>query len=142
MTTKELKVSAIRNGTVIDHIAAGKAFAVVKILHLDQTNETVTIASNVPSGITGKKDIVKIEHRALSAAGTGNFIDEYDVVNKSVVPLPSTIERIVRCSNPLCISNHEEINTCFSVEQKAPLVIRCHYCERTMKEKDVIKVFG
>ena len=153
MTTRELKVSAIRNGTVIDHIAAGTAFTVVKILHLDQTKETVTIASNVPSGITGKKDIVKIEHRALSPeevssialispTATVNIIEEYEVVEKSVVSLPDTIERIVRCSNPLCISNHEEIHTCFNVEQKSPLVIRCYYCERTMGGKDVLKVLG
>lgn len=153
MTTKELKVSAIKNGTVIDHIAPGKAFTVVKILHLDQTNETVTIASNVPSGVTGKKDIVKIEHRALSPeevssialispAATVNIIEDYEVVDKSIVSLPESIERIVTCSNPLCITNHEEISTCFNVEQKNPLVIRCHYCERTMKEKDVIKVLG
>jgi len=151
--TKELKVSAIMDGTVIDHIAAGKAFTVVKILHLDQTHETVTIASNVPSGVTGKKDIVKIEHRVLSPEevssialispnATVNIIDDYEVVEKRLVELPDTIERILRCSNPLCITNHEEVRTRFNVETKAPLAIRCHYCERSMKEKDVLRVLG
>ena len=38
---KELIVSAIENGTVIDHIPADKVFQVVKILGLDKTSNPV-----------------------------------------------------------------------------------------------------
>jgi len=151
MTEKKLKVSAIRQGTVIDHILQGKAYSVVKILHLDTYTETVTIASNVPSGISGKKDIVKIENRRLSPTevssialispdATVNIIEEYDVIEKGKITPPDEIDNIITCTNPLCITNHEDVGTRFNVEQKDPLVIRCHYCERTMKEKDIEKV--
>ncbi|RZN45205.1 aspartate carbamoyltransferase regulatory subunit [archaeon] len=153
MSKKKLKVSAIRNGTVIDHIRPGKAFSVVKILHLDETDETVTITSRVASKVSGTKDIVKIEDRELlteevssialiSPEATVNIIKEYEVIDKRNVRLPDTIENILPCSNPVCITNHEPVVTVFRVERSRPIVLRCHYCERTMQEKDVVKVLG
>jgi len=153
MSSKKLKVSAINNGTVIDHILPGKAYAVVKILHLERYNETVTIASNVTSGKTEKKDIVKIENRVLSneevssialisPEATVNIIKNYDVLEKRKISLPDKVDNIVHCTNPLCITNHEKVRTRFKVIQNKPLLIRCEYCERTMDEKDVEKVLG
>jgi len=153
MSTRKLKVSAINNGTVIDHILPGKAYAVVKILHLEKYNETVTIASNVCSGKTERKDIVKIENRALSAEevssialispeATVNIIKNYDVIEKGKIALPEVRESIIPCTNPLCITNHEKVRTRFKIMEKTPLLIRCEYCERTMDEKDVEKVLG
>jgi len=153
MNSKKLKVSAINNGTVIDHILPGKAYGVVKILHLERYKETVTIASNVTSGKTERKDIVKIENRALSAEevssialispdATVNIIKNYDVIEKRKISLPERVENIIPCTNPLCITNHENVRTRFNVIQKKPLLIRCEYCERTMDEKDVEKVLG
>ncbi|MHC1604874.1 MAG: aspartate carbamoyltransferase regulatory subunit [Candidatus Methanofastidiosia archaeon] len=153
MTKKELKVSAIHNGTVIDHILPGKAFEVVKILHLDTYPGTVTIASKVPSRFSEKKDIIKIENRALSQKevssialispnATVNIIENYEVKEKRNIRLPAIIENILKCTNPLCITNFENIDTKFNVKKKNPLLLRCHYCERTMDEKDVLKVLG
>ncbi|MHC1582177.1 MAG: aspartate carbamoyltransferase regulatory subunit, partial [Candidatus Syntropharchaeia archaeon] len=63
---KELRVRSIQNGTVIDHIAAGQALNVLKILGITgKTDTVVSMAMNVPSSIMGKKDIVKIENREL-----------------------------------------------------------------------------
>ena len=58
----ELKIRAIENGTVIDHITANKALHILKILGLpDETTKNVTIAMNVSSKEIGRKDILKIE---------------------------------------------------------------------------------
>ena len=38
---KELKVSAIRNGTVIDHIPSDRSFQVIKILNLETSNKQI-----------------------------------------------------------------------------------------------------
>ena len=64
---KELKISAIQNGTVIDHITAGMALKVLHILGLDvkAPESTVSVIMHVPSRAHGFKDIVKIEDREL-----------------------------------------------------------------------------
>ena len=57
-----LKVDAIENGTVIDHIKAGKGQKVLGLLGIDDKFESrVALVMNVASKKLGKKDIVKIE---------------------------------------------------------------------------------
>jgi len=68
MAETTLLVSKIKNGTVIDHITAGHALDVVKILGITgRTNGTVLIAMHVPSKQLGTKDILKVEGRELDA---------------------------------------------------------------------------
>ncbi|HDI10421.1 MAG TPA: aspartate carbamoyltransferase regulatory subunit, partial [Euryarchaeota archaeon] len=57
-------VSKIRNGTVIDHIEAGQALNVARILKISPKDK-VLIAMNVFSEKYCKKDILKIEDREL-----------------------------------------------------------------------------
>ena len=65
----ELRVSKIRNGTVIDHVAAGEALHVLAILGIDGSGgESVSLGMNVPSERMGRKDIVKVEGREMSQA--------------------------------------------------------------------------
>jgi len=117
---QELYVKKIHNGTVIDHISAGHALDVLKILNIDgHDGNIVSIAMNVASKHQNKKDIVKVEGRelkpsevdkiALIAPGaTINIIREFEVAEKNRVKLPDTIGGIVRCANPSCISNAGE----------------------------------
>ncbi|MFQ6086607.1 MAG: aspartate carbamoyltransferase regulatory subunit, partial [Candidatus Bathyarchaeia archaeon] len=50
MSKKTLRVSKIKEGTVIDHITGGHALDVVKILGITgRTDGVVTVAMNVPS---------------------------------------------------------------------------------------------
>ena len=57
----ELKIKAIENGTVIDHITANKSLHILKVLGLpDEDTKNVTIAMNVSSAEFGRKDILKI----------------------------------------------------------------------------------
>lgn len=145
---KELKVSPIKNGTVIDHITRGMALKVVKILGCDreEMGSTVSIVMNVTSTKGGQKDIVKIEDRELEPRevdkialiapnATINIIRNYGVVEKHKVQLPDVVEGIVKCGNPNCVTNQKEpVETRFIVESKNPIRLRCYYCERELED--------
>ncbi|ASJ13254.1 aspartate carbamoyltransferase regulatory subunit [Thermococcus thioreducens] len=146
----ELKVTAIREGTVIDHIPAGKGLKVIEILRLNRPNGGVLLlASNVHSGKLGRKDIVKIEGKFLSEeevnkialiapTATVNIVRDYRVAEKFKVETPDEITGILRCANPNCVSNHEYTVSKFHVVSREPLKVRCHYCERTMEEEEIL----
>lgn len=145
---KELKVTAIKNGTVIDHITPGKAFEVAQILGLKDSSAVVSLAVNVSSGKSGTKDIIKIENRALSKEevdkislvapnATVNIVKGYEVIEKKQVEIPDEIVGILLCSNANCITHFEPVKTRFLLEQTEPLRIRCYYCERVLTEEDI-----
>lgn len=149
-----LRVSKIKNGTVIDHVTSGHGLDVVKILGVTgRQADVVTIAMNVPSKKLGHKDMVKFEGRFLASSevdkiallashATINIIKEYKVVEKQRVKLPDTIKGMVKCDNPACVSNsNEPVQTKFYVEKAEPLRLKCHYCGHVMDKKDVLKQF-
>ncbi len=134
-----LLISPIRNGTVIDHITAGEALNVLKIIGITgTTSESVSVATNVLSGKMGKKDIVKIENRELrkeevdrialiAPCASINIIRDYRVFEKKGVEKPDCLIGVVRCPNPGCISNtNEPIESKFEVEDKG---LHCLYCD-------------
>ena len=63
-----------------------------------------------------------------------NIIRDYEVVEKKTVETPSEIRGIVKCNNPVCVTNNEPMPTHFHVEGN---ILTCHYCE---KEQDISKV--
>ncbi len=143
----KMKVTPIKNGTVIDHISAGQALNVLKILGIYHTTDaTISVLMNVISKNLGKKDIVKVEMRelevgevnkiALIAPGaTINIIRDYEVAEKYAVDMPDLVVGVVRCPNHNCISNTDEpIKSQFLVKNKNPVVLRCLYCEQTITE--------
>lgn len=151
---EELYVRKIERGTVIDHITAGHAFSVLKILGINgRGGHVVTVAMNVPSRKHGRKDIVKVESRELkpdevdkialiAPKATINIIRDFEVVEKKKVELPREIRNIVRCSNPSCVSNAKEpVEPSFAVESVEPLRLRCHYCNRVMERGDILEQF-
>ncbi|MCK5183095.1 MAG: aspartate carbamoyltransferase regulatory subunit, partial [Candidatus Heimdallarchaeota archaeon] len=103
VSESELKVSKIKEGTVIDHIKAGTALIVLEMLGITGLEGTVaTLSMNVPSKRQEKKDIVKIEDRFLerteinqialiSPNATINEIKDFKVVNKFDVELPEEV---------------------------------------------------
>jgi aspartate carbamoyltransferase regulatory subunit len=150
----EVRVSKIKDGTVIDHISGGYALEVVKILGITgHEKQVVTIAINVPSKQMHKKDIVKIEGRAINRQevnrialiapkATINIVRDFKVVEKVEVKLPQTIEDIVKCNNPCCISNNNEpVTPKFCVENLDPLLLKCHYCGYLLEKADLLKQF-
>lgn len=154
MSKRTLRVSKIRDGTVIDHITRGHALDVIKILNIDgHSGGVVTIAMNVPSKKLEVKDVVKIEGRELNPEEVDkiallaphasiNIIRNYRVAEKQRVKLPSVIYGILKCTNPTCISNsNEPVQSIFYIEKEEPLRLRCHYCSHIIEREDVLQQF-
>ena len=140
-TRKELKVSAIENGTVIDHIPAKVVFQVIKILSLSEATDQILFGTNLDSRKMGKKGIIKVSNKffrpdeinkiaLVAPTATLIIIKNFKVVEKKKVEVPDSVEKIVKCFNPNCITNHESVTTRFTVIDKADLKLKCHYCEK------------
>lgn len=141
MKDKKLEVSAIENGTVIDHIPAKALFKVISILNLDKIDKQITFGTNLESKKLGLKAIIKladtffidkeINKIALVAPQAKlNIIRDYHVVEKKVVEVPEEIIGIAKCMNPKCITNNEKIVTRFDVVSKSEVKLKCRYCEK------------
>lgn len=146
-----LKISKIKDGTVIDHITAGKALKVLSILKIDEKGDnSVSIGVRVPSSKMGQKDVIKIENRTLerfevdkisliAPEASISIVKDYEVTQKYAVELPSRIVGIVKCHNANCITNVKEpVSSEFTLVSKKPLIIRCNFCERNMSEREIM----
>ncbi len=141
------KVYAINDGTVIDHIPSAMALKVIDILGLE--NEGIlTIGVGFSSQKMGKKDIIKIENKYLGKQETDkisliapqatiNIIKDGKLKEKRKIERPEEYINIVKCRNPNCITSHSDIKTRFKIVKTSPLVLRCHYCERSVKAGEV-----
>jgi aspartate carbamoyltransferase regulatory subunit len=146
---KELKVDAIKDGTVIDHIPAGKVLQLIEILKITEADQ-VMIGTHLASKKYGTKDIIKIENREFSTqelnlisliAPTATFVTirNFETIAKHHVELPKIIEKLLRCPNPTCITNNEIMSTRFFVQSTQPITVRCNYCERVYTIDDINK---
>lgn len=144
MSDRELHVSKIERGTVIDHITAGQALNVLALLGIDGTgDEVVSVAMNVPSGQVDRKDVVKVEGRELSQDeldvlalitpdATINIIRDYQVQEKTRVDRPKEVVGVLECPNLDCITQTEEpVTTRFTVLEDG---VRCEYCGTIVRE--------
>ena len=147
MAKKEMLVTAIENGTVIDHIPAEKTFKVVFLLKPGELTAPVTIGNFLESKIVGRKGIIKVSGKYFTDAEISqlsvvapkavlNIIRDYEVVEKKMVETPDVLRGIVKCNNPVCICNNEPMATIFNVVDKAKGIIKCHYCD---KEQEMSK---
>ena len=142
MSSSTLTVSKIMRGTVIDHIPAGRALEVLKLLGITgREGLRVAVLMNVESRKLGRKDIVKIEGRFLEArelslvalvapAATINIVENFEVREKFRVRLPEVVEDLLRCPNPTCISNKERepIRPRLRKLRDDPPEFQCVYC--------------
>ncbi len=147
-----LLVRKIREGTVIDHIPAGRALAVLRILGITgREGLRVALVMNVESKKLGKKDIVKVEGRVLSPqevdiialiapTATINIIRDYKVVEKRRVRMPRLVEDVLRCKNPTCITRKrgEPIRPRFRLVSEKPVVLQCVYCGALLREEEIL----
>lgn len=135
-----MNIDSIRNGIVIDHIAAGKGMQIYNLLKLDELDCSVAIIKNVSSNKMGKKDIIKVDADIdvdvellgyVDPGVTVDIIKDSKLVEKRKVSLPEKLTNVIKCKNPRCIT---------SVEQELPhifkktsngekAVYRCIYCE-------------
>jgi aspartate carbamoyltransferase regulatory subunit len=92
---KEFKIVPIRNGTVLDHIDAGKSLAILAALGypIAKSSKVVSLSMGLPSGRSGLKDVLKFEDvelspediktvKKLSKRGSLSVIRNYDVAEK------------------------------------------------------------
>ena len=74
-------IDAISNGIVIDHITAGKAMYLYKVLDLDKLDCSVALLKNVVSNKLGRKDIIKIDQEIPLDLDLLGYIDPGISVN-------------------------------------------------------------
>lgn len=146
---KKLSVSAIENGTVIDHIPSKNLFKVINILGLEKIDNLITFGANMESNRLGKKAIIKIADKffereeinriaVVAPLAKLNIIKDYAVVEKQLVEVPNHIEGIIKCVNPKCITNVESVKTKFEVIDKKNVSLKCYYCEKITDQEHMI----
>ncbi|MDR4507952.1 MAG: aspartate carbamoyltransferase regulatory subunit [Candidatus Brocadiaceae bacterium] len=148
---KNMDVSAIKDGSVIDHIDSKSTLKVAEILNIQQEEQVVLVGMNLISKCLGKKGIIKIGGKSIAQKEVNkialiapnasvNIIKDYEVVQKFKVKVPDVLEGIVKCFNPNCVSNHYAVHAKQHVINKNPIKLKCHYCERIMNAKDIILI--
>lgn len=91
----EFKIVPIRNGSVLDHIEAGKSIQILEALGMpvDGSSKVVSLSMNLPSSRGGLKDVLKFEDidltdedldklKAISSTGTYVLIRNFEVASK------------------------------------------------------------
>lgn len=142
---RSYKVFKIQEGTVIDHIPAPKGLLVLEILG-KKNDGIVSIGLNFDSSKVGKKDLIKFENKIIDKEDTDkialiapeatiNIIENSEVVEKRSIDVHERIQGFLKCMNPNCIVNKENLETKFNVVKKNPVKIKCEYCEREWEVK-------
>lgn len=134
-----MKIDSIQNGFVIDHITAGKAMELYRLLELDKLACTVALIQNAISTKMGRKDIIKIDTQIdldtdilgyVDPGATVCVIRDGELVEKKQLTLPEELEGVLCCRNPRCItSTEQELKQIFRLSDRANRVYRCIYCE-------------
>jgi aspartate carbamoyltransferase regulatory subunit len=146
---KQLQVSAIKDGTVIDHIPARNLFKVISILGLDKIETPITFGANLESKKLGNKAIIKLANvyfhddeinkiALVAPEAKLNIIKDYEVKEKKVVEVPDMIYGIAKCFNPTCVTNNESVKTKFYVLSKKEVILKCYYCERITDQEHIV----
>lgn len=134
-----MNIEPIQNGVVIDHIEAGRAMQLYKLLNLGSLDASVALIKNVPSKKMGKKDIIKIDADIdldfdvigfVDPSATVVIIRNGELVEKRSIALPEKLTNVIFCKNPRCITSVEqEIDHIFKLSDPEKKEYRCIYCE-------------
>ena len=147
MSHKELVVSALENGTVLDHIPAENVYKALDLLDLKDIESQITIGINLASKIHGKKGIIKIADiffedeelnklALIAPNATVNVIRDFKVVEKKKLETPKEVIGIAKCKNPKCVTNHQPIKTRFkTIAKDNNISLLCHFCEKISDTK-------
>ena len=143
MSHKELVVSALENGTVLDHIPAENVYRALNLLNLKGIENQITIGINLNSKAQGRKGIIMVEDKffedeelnklaLIAPDATVNIIRDFKVVEKKKLELPEEVIGIAKCRNPKCVTNHQPIKTHFATSKKNNKIsLLCHFCEKS-----------
>jgi aspartate carbamoyltransferase regulatory subunit len=149
MSRKELVVSALENGTVLDHIPAKNVYKAIDLLNLRGVESQITIGINLVSKLYGQKGIIKIADKffedeelnklaLIAPKATVNVIRDFKVVEKKKITMPNEIIGIAKCMNPKCVTNHQPIKTRFTTIAKGDEIsLLCHFCEKISDTKGI-----
>ena len=149
MSRKELVVSALENGTVLDHIPAKNVYKAIDLLNLRGVESQITIGINLASKLYGQKGIIKIADKffedeelnklaLIAPKATVNVIRDFKVVEKKKITMPNELIGIAKCMNPKCLTNHEPIKTRFTTIAKGDEIsLLCHFCEKISDTKGI-----
>ena len=147
------RVTAINNGTVIDHVPAGAALAVLRMLGISGDRASpISLVMNVPSSKHGRKDIIKVEDRELTQdeldrlaliapRASVAIIRSYTVAEKREVSLGEELVNIARCTFSNCITTNprEPQDHRLKVVAPDPLEVRCRYCGRPQDMAELVE---
>ena len=139
-----MKIDAIKNGFVLDHIKAGTGMILYQFLKLDDLDCPVALIKNASSKKLGKKDIIKIDSSEYNLdLDVIGFIDPeitVDIIKNGVLcekrhlELPEKLTNILTCKNPRCITSVEqELPHIFHLTDRENKIYRCAYCEAKAK---------
>ena len=149
MSRKELVVSALENGTVLDHIPAKNVYKAIDLLNLRGVESQITIGINLASKLYGQKGIIKIADKffedeelnklaLIAPKATVNVIRDFKVVEKKKITMPNEIIGIAKCMNPKCVTNHQPIKPRFTTIAKGDEIsLLCHFCEKISDTKGI-----
>ncbi|HEY5555763.1 aspartate carbamoyltransferase regulatory subunit [Acetobacterium sp.] len=134
-----INVSKLKKGIIIDHIEAGHGFEIYKELHLNDIDDVVVLLKNIPSKKMKQKDLIKIETDLpidMNVLGlidpnvTINFVKNGEMYKKITLNLPKVVEGIMKCKNPRCITQHEDVKEIkFYLVNEEKKQYRCEYCD-------------
>lgn len=134
-----INVSKLKKGIIIDHIESGHGFEIYKELHLNEIDDVVVLMKNVPSKKMGQKDLIKIEtdlELDMNVLGlidpnvTINFVKNGELASKVQLTLPTRVTGIMKCKNPRCISQYEDVGDIdFYLVDAEKKLYRCEYCD-------------
>lgn len=136
-----MNIDSIENGYVIDHIPAGRGMRVYEILNLSSLSCQVAIITNAKSQKDGAKDIIKINDLIdfdldviayIAPQATVNVIKNSQLIEKCSLSLPKQLKEVIKCPNPRCICNNEQISHIFRLTDEKG-TYRCLYCETKSK---------
>jgi aspartate carbamoyltransferase regulatory subunit len=148
MKIKERKVPAIKDGTVIDHIPSRETFRIMRILDPQEFEHPISVTLNLYSKKMGKKGVIKIDNRFLTKSevdkiailapnATVSIIRDYKIQKKIQVKLPKELIGIIKCANPVCVTNRETVCATFKVIREEPFEVKCHYCEKVYAKDEI-----
>ena len=134
-----MNVDSIRDGIVIDHIAAGCGMKLYRLLGLENLDAPVAMITNVVSGKLGRKDIIKVDAAIdvnldiigyVDPGATVNVIRDGELKEKKQMGLPEKLVNVLFCKNPRCITSCEqELDHIFVLTDRAKREYRCAWCE-------------
>ena len=134
-----MNVDSIRDGIVIDHIAAGYGMKLYRLLGLENLEAPVAMITNVVSAKLGRKDIIKVDAAIdvdldiigyVDPGATVNIIRNGKLMEKKQIEMPEKLVNVLFCKNPRCITSCEqELDHIFVLTDRARREYRCMYCE-------------